>query len=40
MPIEIPTGLGGADRGMAEVPDDPCFNCEVIIGHSEKGIPE
>ena len=38
MPIEIPIGPGGADRGKPEVPGDPCFFCEVIAGRSEKGI--
>ena len=40
MPIEIPIGPGGADRGKAEVPGDPCFFCEVIAGRSEKGTVE
>ena len=40
MPIEIPPEPGGADRGKAEVPGDPCFFCEVIAGRSEKGMVE
>ena len=40
MPIEIPIGPGGADRGKPEVPGDPCFLCEVIAGRSEKGMVE
>ena len=40
MPIEIPIGPGGADRGRTAVPGDPCFLCEVIAGRSEKGMVE
>ena len=32
MPIEIPTGPGGARRGRQPDPDDPCFMCEAIAG--------
>ena len=40
MPIEVPTGPGGARRGKRPSPDDPCFLCEVIAGREEKGIVE
>ena len=40
MPIEIPTGPGGARRGRQPKPDDPCFMCEVAAGREEKGIVE
>ena len=40
MPIEIPIGPGGADRGRTALPGDPCFLCEVIAGRSEKGMVE
>ena len=40
MPIEIPTGPGGADRGKTAAPGDPCYLCEVVAGHSEKAIVE
>ena len=40
MPIEIPIGPGGADRGKTAAPGDPCFLCEVIAGRSEKGMVE
>ena len=41
MPIEIPTGPGGAHRrGREPSLDDPCFFCEVIAGREEKGIVE
>ena len=40
MPIEIPIGPGGADRGKTAVPGDPCYLCEVIAGRSEKGMVE
>ena len=36
MPIEVPFGPGGADRGKAEVQGDPCYLCEVIGGRAEK----
>ena len=40
MPIEIPLGPGGADRGKTPVPGDPCYLCEVIAGRADKGIVE
>ena len=40
MPIEIPLGPGGADRGETPVPGDPCYLCEVIGGRADKGIVE
>lgn len=40
MPVEIPTGPGGARRGSEPSLDDPCFFCEVIAGREEKGIVE
>ena len=40
MPIEIPLGPGGADRGKTPGPDDPCYLCEVTAGRSDKGIVE
>ena len=40
MPIELPLGPGGADRGKTAVPGDPCYFCEVIAGRSEKAIVE
>jgi histidine triad (HIT) family protein len=40
MPIEIPTGPGGARRGSQPSSADPCFLCEVIAGREEKGIVE
>ena len=40
MPIEVPLGPGGADRGKAPKVGDPCYLCEVIEGRSEKGIVE
>ena len=40
MPIEIPTGPGGARRGRQPSPGDPCFLCEVIAGREDKGIVE
>ena len=40
MPIEVPTGPGGADRGKTAQPDDPCYLCEVIAGRSDKGVVE
>ncbi len=36
MPIEIPTGSGGADRGKTPVPGDPCYLCEAAAGRTEK----
>ena len=36
MPIEVPFGPGGADRGKTRVPSDPCYLCEVIGGRAEK----
>ncbi len=36
MPIEVPLGPGGADRGKNRVPGDPCYLCEVIAGRAEK----
>ena len=36
MPIEVPLGPGGADRGKTRVPGDPCYLCEVIGGRAEK----
>ena len=40
MPIELPLGPGGADRGKTAVPGDPCYFCEVIAGRAEKAIVE
>ena len=40
MPIEVPQGPGGADRGKTPVPGDPCYLCEVVGGYAEKGIVE
>ena len=40
MPIEVPVGPGGADRGKTEIPGDPCFLCEVVAGRSPKGMVE
>ena len=40
MPIEIPLGPGGADRGKTPAPGDPCYLCEVIAGRADKGIVE
>ena len=40
MPIEVPTGPGGARRGKRPSPDDPCFLCQVVAGREEKGIVE
>ena len=40
MPIEVPQGPGGADRGKTPVPGDPCYLCEVVGGRAEKGIVE
>ena len=40
MPIEVPAGPGGADRGKTPVPGDPCYLCEVVGGRAEKGIVE
>ena len=40
MPIEVPIGPGGADRGKAVVPGDPCYFCEAIAGRTEKAIVE
>ena len=40
MPIEVPRGPGGADRGKSPVSGDPCYLCEVVGGRAEKGIVE
>ena len=40
MPIEVPTGPGGARCGQKPHPDDPCFMCEVVAGREEKGVVE
>ena len=40
MPIEVPLGPGGADRGKTPVTGDPCYLCEVIAGRADKGIVE
>ena len=40
MPIDVPTGPGGARRGRRQSPSAPCFLCEVIGGREEKGIVE
>ena len=40
MPIEVPTGPGGADRGKTPAPGDPCYLCEIVGGRSEKAIVE
>ena len=40
LPIEVPTGPGGARRGREPSLDDPCFLCEVIAGREEKGVVE
>ena len=38
MPIEVPAGPGGADRGKTPMPGDPCYMCEVVGGRAEKGV--
>ena len=40
MPIEVPTEPGGADRGRAVVPGDPCYFCEAAAGRTEKAVVE
>ena len=40
MPIDVPSGPGGADRGKPIVPGAPCYLCEVVGGRAEKGIVE
>ena len=40
MPIEVPLGPGGADRGKTPVTGDPGYLCEVIAGRADKGIVE
>ena len=40
MPIDVPSGPGGADRGKPIVPGAPCYLCEVVGGRTEKGIVE
>ena len=40
MPIEVPQGPGGADRGKTPVPGGPCYMCEIVGGRAEKGIVE
>ena len=40
MPIDVPRGPGGADRGKAAVPGNPCYLCEVIGGRADKGVVE
>ncbi len=40
MPIQVPQGPGGADRGKTPVPGDPCYLCEVIEGRAQKGVVE
>ena len=40
MPIEVPRGPGGADRGRKPVPGGPCYLCEVVGGRAEKSVVE
>ena len=40
LPIEVPPGPGGADRGRAVVPGAPCYFCEAVAGRTEKAIVE
>ena len=40
MPIDVPRGPGGADRGKTPVPGDPCYLCQVIEGRADKGVVE
>ena len=36
MPIRMPTGPGGHDRGKPELPAGSCYLCEAAAGRSEK----
>ena len=36
MPIRMPTGPGGHDRGKPELPPGSCYLCEAAAGRSEK----
>ncbi len=36
MPIRMPTGPGGHDRGKPELPAGSCYLCEAATGRSEK----
>ncbi len=36
MPIETPRGPGGHDRDKPDLPEGPCYMCEVVAGRSEK----
>ena len=40
MPIDVPTGPGGADHRKPLVPGYPCYLCEVVGGRADKGIVE
>ena len=40
MPIEIPSGPGGHDRGKPELPAGSCYLCEAVGGRTEKAIVE
>ena len=36
MPIKVPTGPGGHDRGKPELPPGSCYLCEAAAGRTEK----
>lgn len=36
MPIVLPTGPGGQDRGKPELPPGSCYLCEAAAGRTEK----
>ena len=36
MPIRVPTGPGGHDRGKPELPPGSCYLCEAAAGRTEK----
>ena len=40
MPIDVPTGPGGADHRKPLPPGYSCYMCEVVEGRAEKGIVE
>ena len=40
MPIDVPTGPGGADHRKPLAPGYSCYMCEVVEGRAEKGIVE
>ena len=40
MPIDVPSGPGGADRGKPLVSGAPCYLCEVVGGRADKSIVE